>query len=101
MQDPLLRDIRRARARRSRELARDVHRALAESYEQAFSDGHDLVTVDPFTGEMRVLFVADPGKRARPLSRLEKIRERKRTSPTRLFRLEVLRNREGCQPHGE
>lgn len=101
MQDPLLRDIRRARAQRSRELARDVHRALAESYEQAFSDGHDLVKVDPRTGEVRVLFVANPGKHVRPLSGLEKILDRKRTSPTRLFRIEVLRNRDGRQEHGE
>ena len=101
MRDPLLKDIRRVRAQRSRELTRDVQRALAESYEQAFSDGHDLVTVDPRTGEVRVLFAANPGKAARPLSGLEKILERKRTSPTRLFRLEVLRNRDGRQKHEE
>jgi hypothetical protein len=99
MQDPLLKDIRRARAQRSKELARDVHRALQESYERSFTLGHDVVTVDPFTGEVHVLFVANPGKNARPLSGLERILERKRNSPTRAFRLEVLRNR-GGRPTG-
>lgn len=55
------------------------------------------VTVDPFTGEVHVLFVAKPGKSARPVSGLE----RKRNSPTRLFRLEVLRKRHGRRRQGE
>ena len=93
MQDPLLRHIRRARAQRSKELARDVHRALQESYERSFTRGHDVVTIDPFTGEMRVLFRADVRKDARPLTGLERILERKRVSPTRAFKLQVLENR--------
>jgi len=93
MQDPLLRYIRRARARRSKELARDPERALRESYERSFSNGHDVVTRDPFTGDVQVLFVANPDKPPRPLTPLEMILERKRKSPTRAFKLEVLRNR--------
>ena len=56
MYDPLLRDIRRARARRSRELTRDVHRALAESRERTFTCGHDVY--DGSSGEQVLIFKA-------------------------------------------
>ena len=56
MKDPLLRDIRRVRAQRSKELARDIDRALEESYARLFTWGHDVV--DYSSGEPRVIFVA-------------------------------------------
>jgi hypothetical protein len=60
MQDPLLKDVRRVRAQRSRELTRDLKGALARSYERAFTWRHDVATVDPGTGEVRLLFCAIP-----------------------------------------
>jgi hypothetical protein len=56
MKDPLLRDIRRIRARRSRELARDLERALDESDKRLFTWGHDVI--DCSSGEARLIFVA-------------------------------------------
>jgi hypothetical protein len=56
MKDPLLREIRRVRARRSRELARDIDRALEESHARLFTWGHNVV--DYSSGERRVIFVA-------------------------------------------
>ena len=56
MSDPLLRDIRRVRAQRSRELTRDVHRALAESRERVFTFGHDVY--DCSSGEPVLIFKA-------------------------------------------
>jgi len=56
MQDPLLRDIRRMRARRSRELARDIERALDESDKRLFTWGHNVI--DCSSGEPRLDFVA-------------------------------------------
>jgi hypothetical protein len=56
MKDPLLKDIRRARARRSKELARDLDRALAESDARLFTWGHDVV--DCSSGEPVLIFMA-------------------------------------------
>ena len=56
MNDPLLRDIRRVRAQRSRELTRDVHRALEESRQRTFTCGHDVY--DGSSGEQRLIFKA-------------------------------------------
>jgi len=58
MRDPLLRDIRRVRAQRSKELARNLDRALDESHERAFTWGHDVVVVDFYSGEPRLVFAA-------------------------------------------
>jgi len=54
--DPLLEDLRRVRARRSRELARNFDRAMEESYRHQFTLGVDLV--DLSSGEPRVIFKA-------------------------------------------
>jgi hypothetical protein len=56
MKDPLLRDIRRMRAQRSRELARDFDRALERSHARLFTWGHDVV--DYSSGKPEVIFVA-------------------------------------------
>jgi hypothetical protein len=57
MQDPLLRDIRRIRAHRSKELKRDFKRAMAESNELIYKLCD--VVISP-TGERR--FVASGTK---------------------------------------
>ncbi len=56
MKDPLLRDIRKARARRSKELARDIDGALERSHTRLFTWGHDVV--DWSSGEPVLVFVA-------------------------------------------
>lgn len=56
MKDPLLRDIRRVRAQRSKELARDIDRALEKSHARLFTWGHNVV--DYSSGEPQVIFVA-------------------------------------------
>ena len=56
MQDPLLKDIRRARARRSKELVRDLERALDESDARLFTWGHDVI--DCSSGEPVLVFMA-------------------------------------------
>ena len=56
MKDPLLKDIRHARARRSKELARDIDRARDESDAQLFTWGHDVI--DCSSGEPRLIFAA-------------------------------------------
>ena len=56
MKDPLLREIRRVRAQRSKALARDIDRALDESHARLFTWGHDVV--DYSSGEPQVIFVA-------------------------------------------
>ncbi len=54
MNDPLLKDIRRIRAQRSRDLARDLPRALAESRRRDFTFGR--VVVDRSSGQPRLIF---------------------------------------------
>ena len=56
MKDPLLKEIRRARARRSKELVRDIDRALDESEARLFTRGHDVI--DCSSGEPGLVFVA-------------------------------------------
>jgi hypothetical protein len=56
MKDPLLRDIRRIRAQRSKELARDIDLALERSHARLFTWGHDVV--DYSSGEPQVIFTA-------------------------------------------
>lgn len=56
MNDPLIREIRRVRAQRARELARDLERALDESDARLFTWGHDVI--DCSRGEPRLVFAA-------------------------------------------
>jgi hypothetical protein len=59
MKDPILREIRRVRARRSIELGRDVRRAMEESRRRQFTLGLDVV--DLSSGKRRVIFKAPRG----------------------------------------
>ena len=56
MKDPLLKAIRRVRAQRSRDLARDLRGALEESRRRVFTHGHDVI--DCSSGEPRLIFMA-------------------------------------------
>ncbi len=66
MRDPLRKDIRRARARRSKELVQDLDRAPAESDARLFTWGHDVI--DCSSGEPVLVFMAlrHPAPKASP-----------------------------------
>lgn len=75
MQDPLLKDIRQARARRCKELAQDIDRAFAESNARLLKLGP--VVGDVSSGNWYVIFDAAKGIEQR------RARQRERTATRR------------------
>ena len=64
--DPILADLRRARAERAAALGNDPHRMFAALRRRQYLTGHDLYARDPKTGRLVVVFKGS-GKRAEEL----------------------------------